>query len=51
MRRAIARARLHTRLKHWRGAKISTPYLIKKASRRVADRTSNITTFLIFHFL
>ena len=51
MRRAIACARLRTRLKHWRRAKKSTPCLIKKASRRVADRTSKTTTFLIFHFL
>ena len=51
MRRAIARALLRTRLKHWRRAKKSTPCLIKKASRRVADRTSKTTTFLIFHFL
>ena len=50
MRRAIARAHLGTRLKHWRRAKKSTPCLIKKASRRVADPTSK-TTFLIFHFL
>ena len=51
MKRAIARARLHTRLKHWRRAKKSTPCLIKKASRCVTDRTSKTTTFLIFHFL
>ena len=51
MRRAIARTRLHTRLKHWRRAKKSTPCLIKKASRRVAERTFKTTKFLIFHFL
>ena len=51
MRRAIERARLRTRLKHWRCAKKSMPCLIKKASRRVAYRTSKTTTFLIFHFL
>ena len=51
MRRAIAFARLRTRLKHWRRVKKSTPCLIKKASRRVADRTSKTATFLIFHFL
>ena len=51
MRPAITRARLGTRLKHWRRAKKSTPCLIKKASRRMADRTSKTTTFLIFHFL
>ena len=51
MGRAIPRARLRTRLKHWRRAKKSTPCLIKKASRRVADRTSKTTMFLIFHFL
>ena len=51
MRRAIARARLRTRLKHWRHSKESTPCLIKKASRRVVDRTSKSATFLIFHFL
>ena len=51
MRRAIACARLRTRLKHWRRAKKSMPCLIKKASRRVPDRTSKTTTFLIFHFL
>ena len=51
MRRAIARARLLTRLKHWTRAKKSMPCLIKKASRRVADRSSKTTTFLIFHFL
>ena len=51
MTRAIARARLRTCLKHWRRAKESTPCLIKKASRRVGDRTSKTTTFLIFHFL
>ena len=44
-------ARLLTPLKHWRGAKKSTLCLIKKASRRVADRPSKTTTFLIFHFL
>ena len=33
MRHAIARARLRTRLKHWRQAKKGTPCLIKKASR------------------
>ena len=38
--RARLRTRLHTRLKHWRRAKKSTPCLIKKASRCVADRTS-----------
>ena len=32
MGRAIARACLRTRLKHWRRAKKSTPCLIKKAS-------------------
>ena len=31
--------------------KKSTPCLIKKASRRAADRTSKTTMFLIFHFL
>ena len=51
MRRAIARARLRTRLKYWRRAKKSTTCLIKKAPRRVADRTSKTKTFLIFHFL
>ena len=51
MRRAMARARLRTRLEHWRRAKKSTPCLIKKASRRAADRTSKTRTFLIFHFL
>ena len=51
MRRVIARARLRTRLKHCRRAKKSTPCLIKKASRRVAERTSKTTTLLIFHFL
>ena len=50
MRHAIARARLRTHLKHWRRAKKSTPCLIKKASRRVADRTSKTTTFLTFIF-
>ena len=48
---AIARACLCTCLKHWRRAKKSTPCLIKKASRRAADRTSKTTTSLIFHFL
>ena len=48
MRRAIACARLRTCLKHWRRAKKSTPCLIKKASRRVADLRSKTT---IFHFL
>ena len=51
MRRAIACARLRTCLKHWRRARKSTPCLIKKASRRVAYRTSKTTTFLIFRFL
>ena len=51
MRRAITRTRLRTRLKHWRRAKKRKPCLIKKVSRRVADRTSKITMFLIFHFL
>ena len=51
MRRAIVCARLRTRLKHCRCAKKSTPCLIKKPSRRVADRTSKTTAFLIFHFL
>ena len=51
MRRAIARARLRTRLKHWRRAKKSTSCLIKKPPRRVTDCTSKTTTFLIFHFL
>ena len=51
MRRAIARTCLRTRLKHWRRAKKSKPCLIKIASRRVADRTSKTTTFIIFHFL
>ena len=50
MRRAIACARLRTRLKHWRRAKKSMPCLIKKASRRVPDRTSKTTTFLSFIF-
>ena len=50
MRRAIARARLCTRLKRLRRAKKSAPCLIKKASRRAADRMSKTTTF-IFHFL
>ena len=45
------RARLRTCLKHWRRAKKCTSCLIKKASRRVADRTSKTTTFFIFHFL
>ena len=49
MRRAIARARLCTRLKRQRRAKKSTPCLIKKASRCAADRTSK--TCFIFHFL
>ena len=49
MRRAIARARLCTRLKHWRRAKKSTPCLIKKASRCATDRTSK-ATFFIFRF-
>ena len=49
-RRAIAHARLCTRLNHQRRAKKSTPCLIKKASRCAADRTSK-TTFFIFHFL
>ena len=30
--------------------KKSTRCLVRKASRRVADRTSKTTTFLIFHF-
>ena len=47
MRRAIARARLCTRLKRWRRAKKSTLCLIKKASRCATDRTSK-TTFFIF---
>ena len=51
MRRAIAHAPLRTRLKHWKRANKTTTCLIKKASRRVADRTSKITTFLFFHFL
>ena len=51
MRRAIASACLRTRLKDWRRAKKSTPCLIKKVSKRVADRTSKTTTFLIFNFL
>ena len=51
MRRAITRARLWTRPKHWRRAKKRKPCLIKKASRCVADRTSKTTTFLIFRFL
>ena len=51
MRRAIARTRLRTRLKHWRRAKKSTPCLIKKASRRVVDWMSKTTAFLIFNFL
>ena len=51
MRRAIALARLCTRLKHWKRAKRSTSYLIKKASRCATDRTSKTTTFFIFRFL
>ena len=50
MRRAIARACLCARLKHWRRATKSTPCLIKKASRCAADRTSKTKTFFIFHF-
>ena len=50
MRRAIARARLCTHLKHWRHAKKSKPCLIKKASRCAADRTSKTTTFFTFTF-
>ena len=46
----IALARLCTRLKHWKRAKRSTSYLIKKASRCATDRTSK-TTFFIFRFL
>ena len=49
MRRAIARARLCARLKHLRCAKKSTSCLIKKASRRAADRTSKTARFFIFH--
>ena len=51
MRRAIALARLCTRLKHWKRAKRSTSCLIKKASRCATDRTSKTTTFFIFRFL
>ena len=50
-RRVIARACLCTCLKHWRHAKKSTPCLIKKSSKCVADRTSKTAKFLIFHFL
>ena len=50
MRRAIARARLYTRLKQ-RHAKKSTPCLIQKASRCAADRTPRTITLFIFHFL
>ena len=50
-RYAIACARLSTCLKHWRCAKKSMPYLIKKASRCATDRTSKTTTFFIFCFL
>ena len=49
MRHAIARACLCAHLKHLRCAKKSMSCLIKKASRRVADRTSKTTTFFIFH--
>ena len=48
MRRAIARARLCTHLKHSRCAKKSMPCLIKKVSRCAADRTSKTATFFIF---
>ena len=51
MRRAIACTCLSTHLKHERCAKKSTPSLIKKAWRCVADRTSKTLTFFIFHFL
>ena len=43
MRRAIARARLCTCLKHQRRAKKSSPCLIQKASRCAEDRTSKST--------
>ena len=51
MRHAIACACLCACLKHWRHAKKSTPYLIKKASRCAADCTSKTTTLFIFHIL
>ena len=54
MRRAIARTRLRTRLKHQRRAKKkekkSRRCLIKKAPRCAEDPTSK-TTLFIFHFL
>ena len=50
MRRAIARARLRTRLKHWRRAKKNTSCLIKKASRRLADRSLKQQHSLSFIF-
>ena len=50
MRRAIARARLCTCLKHQRRVKKSTPCLIQKASRYAADRTSKKQHFLSFTF-
>ena len=50
MRCAIARARLRARPKTLETCKKKYA-LFKKASRRVADRTSKTTTFLIFHFL
>ena len=51
IRRAIARVRLDTSLKHLRRAKKSMPCFIQKASRCVADRTSKTATLFIFHFL
>ena len=51
MRRAIALARLCTRLKHWARAKRNTSCFIKKASRCATDHTSKTTTFFIFRFL
>ena len=50
MRRAVARAHLCTRLKHYRRAKLRLVWL-KKASWCAADRTSNTTTFFMVHFL
>ena len=47
MRHAIACACLRTCLKHWRHAKKSTPCLIKKASRHVADCPSKKQRFYL----
>ena len=46
-RLVIACTRLCTCLKHQRRAKKSLPCLIQKASRCVADRTSNISVFYL----